>query len=361
MLFGEYMFCLIWLGCFQQPSSFTKDTEEYSRQLIIIRSGPDDIVENIAHALSYKKIIPEKILFIPGTDDFAHELQKQYTSPPKMEQTSTPYSLDLLPSHARTVVLIISTPQLQMQNIPPLNPGNYVVFESKSKQWTDFFEQHTERISPLLELSRFSLPTIQEPSGLAIHPKSNHLWTVSDETGGIFDLGIDARAPEEAHSHLAFQITDFEENDLEGIAFIDGNACILVESQRRMLCYDQSWTQVSNQRIEGPYTPQKDNKGPEGLSNDGIILNEGFPTAISNTGRILRLGTDVSGIAKDGEFYWILSQTDATISLLNSEFILLHTYSFPDEGLEGIVVHGSEMFLVSDPNSMLYHVRTPQK
>ena len=34
----------------------------------------------------------------------------------------------------------------------------------------------------------------------------------------------------------------------------------------------------------------KDNKGPEGLSSDGLILNEGYPTAIANTGRMLTIG-----------------------------------------------------------------------
>ena len=175
----------------------------------------------------------------------------------------------------------------------------------------------------------------------------------------IIDLGIDARNPDKPHAHNAFQITEFEDNDLEGIAFIEDKTCVVVESQRKLLCYDDSFKKVSDQKIEGPYSPEKDNKGPEGLSDDGIIINEGFPTAIANTGRILSIGTDISGIAQDGSQYWILSQTDGTITLIDSKYKTLQVYGFQDDGLEGIASYQSSLFVISDPNEVLYEIKKP--
>ena len=146
---------------------------------------------------------------------------------------------------------------------------------------------------------------------------------------------------------------------MEGIAFVNGEICIIVESERRILCFDEKYQKISDRKIEGPYHPMKDNKGPEGISDDGMIVNEGYPTAISNTGRVLSIGTDVSGIAKDQDHYWILSQTDGTITTVNSNFEPIQVFAFPDDGLEGIAVFEKSLFVISDSNETLYEIQKP--
>lgn len=354
------MFWFSFLSC----SFFPPQTEETSsskspHQLILLSMGSNDITETIASALTYKNIHPETIFYDAKSVDFAQELHTQMPNATMELLQSSLSPLATLPESKKTILIVSSEPQNLFAQSPSLQNGSYIVWTSM-KDWNQFFESSLELISPLQEIQRFELKDVPEPSGLAIHPKTNNLWTVSDETGQVFDLGIQARDPKEPHSHEAFRIEKYEENDLEGIAFINGSTCVLVESERRLICYDEAYTEVSNQKIEGPYDPKKENKGPEGISDDGIILNEGSPTAIANTGRVLKVGSDVSGIEKTETHYWILSQSDGTITKLDHNFVAIHTYNFPDVGLEGISIWEKNLFLISDPGSILYQASLPQ-
>ena len=329
------------------------------KYLTIYRGGRDDMVENIASALLFHRMAPELVLYDPAQEENANELKKALRDRCTLSVLRGPPALSSLPEDTKSVLFLTDTTKIRGMTIQALEPNSYISFESGAEDWNDFFSSSKERITPLIPQKTIKLAAIEEPSGLAIHPQTKSLWTVSDETGDVFDLGIDAQKPGIPHAHRAFQITEFEENDLEGIAFIDNNICVVVESQRRLLCYDKAYTKISDQKIEGPHDPQKDNKGPEGISNDGLIINEGFPTAISNTGRILTVGTDISGIEKDGERYWILSQSDATITVLSSRFKTQRVFNFPDEGLEGIAIHDGSIFVISDPNETIYMMQKP--
>lgn len=329
------------------------------KHLTIFRGQQDDIIENVASALMFHHMEPELIVYHPVQKELAVELKKELLDRCTILEKSAHFSISSLPDDTQSVLLLTNSSHVHKGSKIQLQPNSYVSFSSMTKEWDTFFSQAKERITPLIPNKTYALESVLEPSGLAIHPKTHHLWTVSDETGAVFDLGIDARKPEIPHAHLAFQITEFEENDLEGIAFVDSNICIVVESQRRLLCFDDAYTKISDQKIEGPYNPNKPNKGPEGISNDGIIINEGFPTAISNTGRILSIGTDISGIEKDGSHYWILSQSDATITRLSANFAVQRVYNFPDEGLEGIAIEQNSLFVISDPNETLYEIPKP--
>ena len=350
-------FSILSCSFFSSPPKETIDPNA-PYHFILLSIGDEDIVENIASALSYKNMAPEIILYDKPAKEYASNLQKQL---PKAQLKLWNTNLSPIQSFSisnHNIAMVSVAPQQLIPQSPQLEDGSYIAWQS-SQSWPLFFENSKEIISPLHEKAVFALEDVPEPSGLAIHPKTKNLWTVSDETGQIFDLGIQANDPQAPHSHEAFRIQQYEENDLEGIAFINGSLCVIVESERRLICYDESFTEVSNQRVEGPYDPKEDNKGPEGLSDDGIILNEGYPTAIANTGHILHVGSDVSGIEKTDTHYWILSQSDGTITKLDLNFKPIHTYNFPDAGLEGISIYENSIFLISDPVEVLYQVELP--
>ena len=334
----------------------TEPAEVGKKNLTIFRAENDDLIETVFSALDFHNMRPDTVLYHPNQKELIEEFPKgtQFT----LISTSRP-TLSSLPKHSKSILILTTDESTEIQKTS-LRKDSYISWESETTDWIQFFSSAKEKITPLTPKQTFALTDVPEPSGLAIHPKTKSLWTVSDETGMVIDLGIDAQKPTSPHAHNAFQITDFEENDLEGIAFIDNKLCVVVESQRKLLCYDDKFQKVSDQKIEGPYSPEKDNKGPEGLSKDGIIINEGFPTAVANTGRIVSIGTDISGIAKDGENYWFLSQTDGTISLVNSKYQTKKIYGFPDDGLEGIVVFENSIFVVSDANETLYHLNKPE-
>ena len=340
-------------------SSPTEKVISSSKYLTLYRASNDDLIETVLSALRFHQMLPDTVIYHPKQQEFVDEIKRYITNCNIIPTRNL--SLSSIPETAQSVLILTNTKEiseLQTSLQVQLEIDSYITWES-TKSWGLFHTDVKTRITPLQPKKRFSLTNVPEPSGLAIHPKTSSLWTVSDETGMIIDLGIDARSPDIPHAHNAFQVTEFEDNDLEGIAFIKDKTCVVVESQRRLLCYDDSFQKVSDQKIEGPYTPEKDNKGPEGLSDDGIILNEGFPTAIANTGRILSVGTDISGIAKDGDQYWILSQTDGTITLVDSKYKTQKVYGFPDDGLEGIAVQNSSLFVISDPNEVLYEIKKP--
>ena len=328
-------------------------TQKY---LTLYRASDDDIFETVLSALSFHQMRPDTVIYHPAQKELVDDLKKELKGCVLIPQKDL--SPSGISSKSKSVLILTNTEENPAFQNTTLELDGYISWES-NQDWHQFYTNAQTRITPLTAKKKISLTDVPEPSGLAIHPKTHSLWTVSDETGMIIDLGIDARKPDTPHAHNAFQITEYEDNDLEGIAFIDDKTCVVVESQRRLLCYDTAFQKVSDQKIEGPYTPQKDNKGPEGLSNDGLILNEGYPTAIANTGTILSIGTDVSGIAKDGDQYWILSQTDGTITLVDSDFKTKQVYGFPDDGLEGVAVHESSIFVISDPNEILYEIIKP--
>ena len=326
------------------------------KYLTLYRASSDDLFETVLSALNFHQMRPDTVIYHPEQQELVDDLKNELMGCELIPQRER--SISIIPKNAQSVLMLTNTKDnAEFQNTT-LELNAYISWESK-QDWNKFYTDAKARIIPLNAKKTIPLIDVPEPSGLSIHPKTHSLWTVSDETGMVIDLGIDARKPDTPHAHNAFQITEYEDNDLEGIAFIDNKTCVVVESQRRFLCYDETFQKVSDQKIEGPYTPQKDNKGPEGLSSDGLILNEGYPTAIANTGRILTIGTDVSGIAKDGTQYWILSQTDGTITLVDSAFTTKQVYGFPDDGLEGVAVHGSSIFVVSDPNEVLYEIIKP--
>ena len=148
------MFLLFSLSCFQQPTSNTNEKEESSKHLVIIRSGSDDILENIAHALSYKNITPERILFDAHTVEIAKEFQKQYSPMPKTEPTTKENPFEKIPSDVRTLAVVINTPQINSLQKTPLGTASYVILDSTAKTGENFFQHSTERIKTLEEIYR---------------------------------------------------------------------------------------------------------------------------------------------------------------------------------------------------------------
>ena len=351
-----------------QKSSKSANGNAKQKTLILLREADDDIAEGIANALNYHKLQPD-IIYAPTSDsDFAETLKEELKRKQKIKvYKDAPPSLDSLTDGEHSIAIIYSqSPSMNgIQNLPSgISAGNYLVVQAQTSTWSGFASSvQSNPIVPLPIQKTITLEKIEEPSGLAIHPKTNHLWSVSDESGDIVDLGINVSQPTKANEKVQYSVQKYDENDLEGIAFLGPNkdTCVVVESARRLLCFDSNWAVTKEQKVEGPYNPKKDNKGPEGLSSDGLILNEGYPTAISNTGKVLNIGTDISGIEKDGTHYWILSQKDATLTQLTSAFEPIQTYNIPDPSLEGIVVHQNNIFVVSDEREVVHIITKPSQ
>lgn len=217
--------------------------------------------------------------------------------------------------------------------------------------------------SPSLMLQAEYELEVPEPSGLTCDLQTNTFWTVSDETGRIYQI--------DSQGNLE-QILPFTGTDLEGITYDADDNCLWVVEET-----DRNLVKVSLEGIElERYThllPGNNNSGLEGICIDEagnfFLLKEKNPgqfIELSQTFGIeniihLDFAGDYSGIAYDAARagFWIVSDQNETVYLWDKINGVREQYSLPITKPEGIfyLAETDLLYIVSDAEEKMYVMR----
>lgn len=221
-----------------------------------------------------------------------------------------------------------------------------------------------EDIKNKLELISSKKINVSEASGLTINSAGSTLYTVSDNTGNIYELTTDGTVLKEY---------TYNGDDVEGISMVSNNKVLLVEERTKEIVeYDLSSKNFNKHKVI--YNNNNVNNGLEGIafnSNDNtvFVLNE------KNPGILMRLrsdysiietynldfASDYSGIFHDKELntLWILSDESKTVNKCSLKGVLIKSYPTNVTKAEGIAVSNTNIYIVSDSNATLFKFKKP--
>ncbi len=208
----------------------------------------------------------------------------------------------------------------------------------------------------LVEITTNNLTGVPEPSGLALDTDSNHLWTVSDQTGSIYYLTTGG---------LLEATIDFGGQDLEGIAIdpTDGSLFVVQEALGQVLHLDREGNLL--ERLTPSGLPEMGGSGLEGITIDPrnghiFILKEKNPGMLIEIDRAgVVLATHELDFAEDFaglEFVTatnqllIISDKSATLTWCTTTGQAIKTMTTGLEKGEGIALNsdGSVLYAISD-------------
>jgi len=216
-------------------------------------------------------------------------------------------------------------------------------------------EEEPDRLSLL---SILDLP-VPEPSGLFLDPAGAALWTVSDETGDLYQLNWDGSIRDRIM---------LDANDLEGVTIVDGFFFVLEElgsvlkldpSGELIEAYDLSLPAFNDTRMEGiTYNPCNHHFYVVNEKNNCLLLeyDDQF-NAVDATpmeGMI-----DLSGMCFDAlnNGIWITSHESKALLFWDIEkrqFIERHTFDI--EQAEGVAIdpENQRVYIVGDKDEQLF-------
>jgi len=205
---------------------------------------------------------------------------------------------------------------------------------------------------------------VLEPSGLTIDNDGEVLYTVSDNTGSIYELSTKGEL---------LKTYNVEGDDLEGVSTYTANKLLLAEERTKQIVeYDLSTGITSKHTIN--YENDFENNGIEGVAykeNDGsiFILNE------QNPGKLIRLRSDFSIIIEydlnfasdySGIFYdvslnnlWIISDQNKSLNRCTLQGVLIGKYPIHITQAEGVAITNDKIYIVSDIEAKLYVYKKP--
>ena len=200
---------------------------------------------------------------------------------------------------------------------------------------------------------------IEEPSGLCFDETNSYIYIVSDNSGKIYKTNLQG----EIEKQISFQDRDFE-----GLTMNTSDTSIYLadEGNRSILHIDSLGNLIDSFVIEGN---NQANNGLEGLSYNPIleqfyIINEKNPGQLIITDKDfytlrtiqLDFADDYSGIYFEttSNKLYILSDKSSLIAQCDTDGKAEFIYNLNEINLEGIVVYGNHIFVVSDSESKLY-------
>ena len=221
--------------------------------------------------------------------------------------------------------------------------------------------ENTRSVHSLKLIASYALD-VSEPSGLALAPDGNSLWTVSDNTNQVFQLSLTGKI---------LQTLSYKGRDLEGIAIdtLTHTFWVAEEHSRELVELDSTGSELQRHRIlEG-----NDNSGLEGICIDAahhfftikekrpglfIALNADFSVKSKME---IAFAKDFSGLCADTLLnrFWILSDQDESLFYWDLKQGALAQYKLEIPSPEGIAIDFSKGFfyMVSDSESKLYVFR----
>lgn len=206
--------------------------------------------------------------------------------------------------------------------------------------------------------------SVLEPSGLSLSNDNNSLWSVSDNTGEIYNLTLDG---------VLITTLPFKGEDLEGIAIDknDNSLWIVQEGTREVINVSVTGTELSRHKIA--VDGNEPNSGLEGICIDKnltkFVINEKAPMLFAklnpdfsiNTLQELSISEDLSGITYDEkrDVFWIASDKSQLLMQWSPSKGLINSFELPFKKAEGIAINTSTniLYIVSDKTEMLYLYR----
>lgn len=205
---------------------------------------------------------------------------------------------------------------------------------------------------------------VPEPSGLALSADGKSLWTVSDETGKVYQLDLQGAVLREI---------DVSGEDLEGVATASSNHLWLAEERQRVLLqvdFDGNVLLRRNVSVE----QNELNAGLEGVtinSHNGniYVVNERLPKVLltlDKSGSVVSTRPidylkDLSGIDYDttDSTLWLVSDESQQVVHCDLAGLKLEAYDINVKQAEGIAVNRADslLYIVSDPAESLYVYR----
>ena len=208
----------------------------------------------------------------------------------------------------------------------------------------------------------------RDPSGLALDPSGEFLWSVSDDPGGgIYRIGLDG----EILGHI-----EMESNDLEGIIVdpSDNSLWVVEEKLRQLVNISQTGTVLN--RVQLNIDGVIENDGPEGITVDPqtghfYVVNKKKPrqlhelnpnmeiiqTTNLNFSGIFEM-EDMSGITfnREENNLWIVSDSSEKVVVIDLNRRPIRAYNTGVFDGEGIAINPAAriLYVVSDSDEILY-------
>lgn len=209
--------------------------------------------------------------------------------------------------------------------------------------------------------------SVPEPSGLSLHTDGKSLWTVSDQTGMVYQISLDG---------VLLKTLSFRGEDLEGITQspIDNTLWVVEERLRALVQIDTNGKELSRSEISVEIN--QDNCGLEGVvihPQSGLcyIVNEKQPQLLLRLNAqnqiekqfALEFSEDCSGITfeENGNYIWLLSDESRLVMKYDLNGNKNAIYSIDIDKAEGIAVNAvdSLIYIVSDSQQELYQFKMP--
>lgn len=206
--------------------------------------------------------------------------------------------------------------------------------------------------------------SVQEPSGLAINPSTNTLFTISDNANNVYELSLTGEIVNEY---------SFTGDDLEGISMFVNNKILMAEERtKEIIEFDLSTEVFTKHEID--YDNNAENSGIEGVTynpnnnriyslnekNPGLLLtlNTNFQVESQTN---LDFASDYSGICYDSnlDMLWIVSDQSKTLNKCSLTGDLIKKYDISIEKAEGIAVTSNRIYIISDAENKLYTFNKP--
>jgi uncharacterized protein YjiK len=203
--------------------------------------------------------------------------------------------------------------------------------------------------------------SVPEPSGLTLSADKTSLWTVSDQTGLIYNISLTGQL---------IRTLPFKGKDLEGITLVpSGNYFLVVEEgSREIVKISYNGSEAGRYPIN--LTKNEYNSGLEGISIDHdsnvYILNEKKPALwlmLDNDFSVEKsiepsVSLDLSGMDYDqkNNIFWIVSDKSKMLLKWSPDKGLQGHFSLPYTKAEGIAVDNEKslVYIVSDKLEKLF-------
>jgi uncharacterized protein YjiK len=206
---------------------------------------------------------------------------------------------------------------------------------------------------------------VPEPSGLFFNRKTNTLFSISDQTGKVYELGLDGTVIKSVSLYMT---------DMEGVSFTRNCDTMVVveEGKKAVNRFDLNFNHLSS-FVLGYSSPI--NNGPEGITinpnnSHFFIVNEKEPRLfqeLDNSGSVIQskeltFADDLSDICYDSKLncLWILSDESASVYKTDLTGTLIKQWKLPITNPEGIAVsEDDKMYIVSDSEGTFYVFTKP--
>jgi uncharacterized protein YjiK len=196
-----------------------------------------------------------------------------------------------------------------------------------------------------------------EPSGLTCDKNARVLWSVSDQTGQIYQLSLEGQQ---------LRTLPWKGEDPEGITMVDDMLFVVEEQSGEIVRIDTSGSEISRFLI--PNVGAGTNSGLEGIaynpdSESLLAIREKDPSTwifldlfgVEQARQVADFADDYSGVTHaGGSTFWVVSDESKMVFRVDETGNVLESFETRIKKIEGIAVLNDTLYVVSDSQAELY-------